>query len=81
VATRGVVLVNGKKISFNYHLPVAGEKRSRLLLFNLPNGTLTFLELLPIILCELEYKNSYIKLNVKYKNKLIDNITLLFEIQ
>jgi hypothetical protein len=35
---------------------------------------------MPVVPYELEYKNGYTKMNVKNK-KLIDNITLVFEIE
>jgi len=35
---------------------------------------------MPVVPCELEYKNGYTKVNIK-NTKWIDNITLVFEIE
>ena len=51
-AVKGVVLVNGKKINFNYRLTVSGKKHSRLLVFNihtmLPYHSLSLRKLCPV---------------------------------
>jgi hypothetical protein len=41
------------------------------------HATLPFLDIMPIVPYELEYKNGYTKVNIKIK--YIDNITLVFE--